>query len=101
MAAAIKTVGVVGTGVIGSGWVGLFLAKGLRVLVSDPGDGAGQKLSDHLKTIWPLLERNGLAQGASLSNYKFVGSSLAGHYESLDFVQEVHPSTIIEVMGKN
>jgi hypothetical protein len=70
--------------------VGLFLAKGLRVLVSDPGTGAEQRLSDHLRSIWPLLERSGLSPGASLSNYKFVGKSLAGQYESLDFVQEVN-----------
>ncbi|KUJ20703.1 uncharacterized protein LY89DRAFT_730720 [Mollisia scopiformis] len=94
MAATIKTVGVVGTGVIGSSWVGLFLAKGLHVLVSDPGDGAEKELSNHLENIWPLLERIGLSPGASLSNYTFVGSSLAGHFEKLDFVQENVPERL-------
>jgi 3-hydroxyacyl-CoA dehydrogenase len=89
MSGNIKTVGVVGTGVIGSSWIGLFLAKGLHVIVSDPAPDAEKKLSDYLKGIWPLLERSGLSPGASLSNYEFVGSSLAGRYESIDFVQEV------------
>jgi 3-hydroxyacyl-CoA dehydrogenase len=89
MAANIKTVGVIGTGVIGASWVGLFLANGLRVLVSDPAPDAEQKLSAHLQDMWPLLERRGISPGASLSNYTFVGASLAGHYQSVDFVQEV------------
>jgi hypothetical protein len=101
MAGNIKTIGVVGTGVIGSSWIGLFLAKGLQVLVSDPGPGAEQKLADYLHSIWPQLERSGLSPGASLSNYKFIGSSLEGHYESLDFVQEVcyaYPRNNAEVL---
>lgn len=86
---SIRTVGVVGTGVIGASWTGLFLAQGLKVLVSDPAAGAGQKLSEHLHSIWPTLEKLGLAQGASLSNYEFVGASLKDHYDKVDFVQEV------------
>lgn len=89
MASSIKTIGVVGTGVIGSSWVGLFLAKGLHVVVASPGANAEQVLFDRLHAFWPLLERRGLSPGASLSNCKFVGSSLAEHYGDLDFVQEV------------
>ncbi|GJN66057.1 hypothetical protein PLICBS_000073 [Purpureocillium lilacinum] len=87
----IKTVGVVGTGVIGASWTGLFLAHGLHVLVSDPAPGAEKKLADYLKSIWPTLEGVGLARNASLSNYKFVGSSLEEHYAEVDFVQENAP----------
>ena len=89
MVSKIKTVGVCGTGVIGASWTGLFLAKGMRVLVSDPAPGAKEKLDAHLKDIWPVLERIGLGSGASLSNYEFVGASLDEHLGEVDFVQEV------------
>ena len=92
MASQIKTVGVCGTGVIGASWTGLFLAKGMRVLVSDPAPGAKEKLDAHLKDIWPVLERIGLGSGASLSNYEFVGANLDEHLGEVDFVQEVSHS---------
>ncbi|KAL9070787.1 MAG: hypothetical protein Q9157_005689 [Trypethelium eluteriae] len=94
MAAKIKTIGVVGTGVIGTSWVGLFLARGSRVLVADPGPNVEQKVSDHLRGMWPLLERQGLAPGASISNWEFVGNSLAGRYHEVDFVQENGPERV-------
>jgi 3-hydroxyacyl-CoA dehydrogenase len=86
---AIKTVGVVGTGVIGASWTALFLAHGLRVLVADPGPGAKEKLASHLKSMWPALQQMGISQGASLDNYEFVGASLGKNYSKVDFVQEV------------
>ena len=89
MAAVVKTVGVVGTGVIGASWTAIFLARGLRVLVSDPAPDAEKKLNSYLQSVWPGLERNGLTLNASLSNCKFVGSTLAAHYGEVDFIQEV------------
>jgi lactate dehydrogenase-like 2-hydroxyacid dehydrogenase len=86
---AIKTVGVVGTGVIGASWTALFLAHGLRVLVADPGPDAEEKLASHLKSMWPALQQMGLSHGASLDNYTFVGASLGENYGKVDFVQEV------------
>jgi 3-hydroxyacyl-CoA dehydrogenase len=86
---AIKTVGVVGTGVIGASWTGLFLAHGLRVLVADPSPDAAEKLASYLKSIWPALQDIGLSDGASLDNYQFVGASLGEHYSKVDFIQEV------------
>jgi 3-hydroxyacyl-CoA dehydrogenase len=86
---AIKTVGVVGTGVIGASWTGLFLAHGLRVLVADPSPDAADKLASYLESIWPALQEIGLSDGASLDNYEFVGASLGEHYSKVDFIQEV------------
>lgn len=57
---SVKTVGVVGTGVIGASWTGLFLAHGLRVIVADPDPGAEEKLQTYLEGIWPSLEQMGL-----------------------------------------
>jgi hypothetical protein len=89
-AQAIKTVGVCGTGVIGASWTGLFLARGLRVLVSDPAPQAAEKLATHIDGIWPTLQEIGLASNASKENYKFVGQNLRARYGELDFVQEVN-----------
>ena len=86
---AIKTVGVVGTGVIGASWTALFLAHGLQVIVADPSPDAAKKLSSYLETVWPALQTMGLGHGASLDKYKFVGTSLGTHYAEVDFVQEV------------
>lgn len=86
---AIRTVGVVGTGVIGASWTGLFLANGLRVVVSDPASGSEKKLNKYLENIWPDLKKIGLKSGASLDNYQFVGTSLKDHYSKVDFIQEV------------
>jgi 3-hydroxyacyl-CoA dehydrogenase len=60
---SIRTLGVVGTGVIGASWTGLFLAHGLRVLAADPGPGAEEKLASYLHSSWPALESVGLKEG--------------------------------------
>ncbi|EME43902.1 hypothetical protein DOTSEDRAFT_129838 [Dothistroma septosporum NZE10] len=92
MAGVIRTVGVVGTGVIGASWTGLFLARGLRVIVSDPSPGAKEELEKNVKSLWPRLEKLGLSRDASLKNYEFVGGSMQkDHYRELDFVQENTP----------
>jgi 3-hydroxyacyl-CoA dehydrogenase len=90
MSPNIKSVGVVGTGVVSSSWIGLFLSQGLQVLVSDPAPGAEEALASYIKSIWPTLEEIGLADGASLSNYRFVGASLEKYYDVVDFIQEVN-----------
>ncbi|KGQ02475.1 Lambda-crystallin [Beauveria bassiana D1-5] len=90
----IRTVGVIGTGIIGASWTGLFLAHGLRVLVSDPARNAESKLQTYLESIWPTLQNVGLAPNASLSNYRFVGASMQQHYSKLDFVQENAPERL-------
>ena len=91
MSGPTRVVGVVSTGVIGASWIGLFLARGLRVLFSDPAPDAAEKLKDHLHAIWPTLEESTLSPDASLANYTFVGSSLRGYYDQVDFVQENTP----------
>lgn len=84
----IKTVGVIGAGLMGASWTALFLAKGLQVIVTDPAPGAKEMLHDFLNERWPTMARLGIKHGASLDNYKFVPdiSAYLGH---IDFVQEV------------
>lgn len=85
---AIKTVGVVGTGVIGASWTALFLSRGLKVIVSDPGAGAKEKLFQYLRNAWPVLQ-SAESIDSSLSRCHFVGASLGDSYKEVDFVQEV------------
>lgn len=93
-APAIKTVGVVATGVIGSSFVALCLQHGLRVLVCSPSGSSDSapRLATYLSRIWPTLAP--LAPGASLSNYEHLGPTTTlfdGRYAELDFIQECAP----------
>ncbi|PTB34736.1 uncharacterized protein TrAFT101_006380 [Trichoderma asperellum] len=91
MQPSIRTVGVVGTGVIGASWTALFLARGLKVLVSDPAPGAKERLFAYLQESWPMFEGLGLHRDASISNCTFVGESLEDHCGEVDFIQENAP----------
>ncbi|KAE8331394.1 hypothetical protein BDV39DRAFT_218717 [Aspergillus sergii] len=90
----IKTVAIIGTGVIGASWTALFLARGLKVLVTDPAPNAEKNLETYLNAQWPTLTQIGLNEGASLTNYTFV-DSLDSHFDEIDFIQEV-PSPLIK-----
>jgi len=51
----IKSVGIVGTGVIGASWAAFFLARGFDVRATDPAPGAEQKLRELIASYWPTL----------------------------------------------
>lgn len=85
---SIKTVGLVGTGVIGSSWATLFLARGLRVVISDPAPGAKERLEAYSREQWPLMQRIGLSPDADPNNWQFV-ENVADHLSEVDYVQEV------------
>ncbi|KAJ6000983.1 hypothetical protein N7481_001392 [Penicillium waksmanii] len=89
----IKTVGVIGTGVIGASWTALFLAKGLQVIVSDPAPRAEERLRSYLEKEWPTMSKVGLSPGASLKNYEFV-DDISDHLGRLDFIQENGPERL-------
>ena len=65
MGSDIGTVSVIGCGVIGASWASYFLAHGLEVHASDPAPGAEARLRERIAAHWPVLERLGLAEGAS------------------------------------
>ncbi|KAG9522049.1 putative hydroxyacyl-CoA dehydrogenase, partial [Aureobasidium melanogenum] len=97
----IRTVIVVGCGVIGMGWATLFLAHGLRVIITDPAEGAEERFEQYLKNALPLIaareELDALAK-----NYQFVKDVLPILVEA-DFVQENGPERVEwkeELLGK-
>ena len=69
---AIDRVAIVGAGVIGNGWAARCLAHGLDVVVTDPDPGAEARLHATIDTAWPVLERWGLAPGASRDRLRFT-----------------------------
>ncbi|WP_326948126.1 3-hydroxyacyl-CoA dehydrogenase NAD-binding domain-containing protein [Amycolatopsis sp. NBC_01307] len=73
----MSTVAVVGTGVIGASWAGLFLAHGHDVVATDPASGAEERLRSAL-------------EGVSTDRLRFVDD--AGEAAAAaDFVQENGP----------
>jgi len=90
---AVRTVAVIGTGVIGGGWAAHFLRMGYDVVAWDPGPDAATRLSGLLDTAWPSLERLGLREGASRARLRFA-DSLEDALAGADFVQESSPEVL-------
>lgn len=67
-----EQVAVVGTGVIGNGWIARFLAQGYDVVAFDPSEGAEARTRDAIDRAWPSLEKIGLALGASKDRLSFA-----------------------------
>ncbi|EWY37739.1 3-hydroxybutyryl-CoA dehydrogenase [Skermanella stibiiresistens SB22] len=86
----IKTLGLVGGGVIGSGWAARALAQGLDVVAYDPAPAGEATLVAAVENAWPALERMGLAEGASRDRLRFV-RSVAEVAAAADFIQENAP----------
>ncbi len=87
---AIKTVAIVGTGVIGAGWAARCLARGLHVIATDPGPDAEQKLRDAINVAWPAVSKLSMAPGAEPGTLSFV-DTVAEAVANADFVQENAP----------
>jgi carnitine 3-dehydrogenase len=87
---AVQRIAVVSTGVIGASWAAHFLARGLDVVATDPAPDAEERLRADVAAHWPVLERIGLAEGASLSRLTFTADP-AEAVADADFVQENGP----------
>ena len=90
---SVRTVAIVGCGVIGGGWAAHFLRMGYDVVAWDPGPDAQSRLNDLLDIAWPSLERLGLAEGARRDHLTFA-ESLEESLSAADFVQESTPESL-------
>ena len=98
----IRRVGLVGGGVIGTGWSIRCLAHGLDVSVTDPAPGAEENLRDAVARAWPIMEQAGLAEGANQDRLDFA-ASIEEAVSGADFVQENVPEredVKIDVLGE-
>lgn len=96
--ALIKSVAVVGTGTIGASWSALFLSRGLKVVASDPANGAEGRLRDYVRKAWPTivaLDSNAVTGSLEDAEKRLVFDvRLEDHLQSVDFVQENGPEKI-------
>ncbi|ASN53515.1 3-hydroxyacyl-CoA dehydrogenase NAD-binding domain-containing protein [Sinomonas sp. R1AF57] len=88
-----RTIAVVGTGLIGASWAAYYLARGFRVVASDPAGGAEEALRERIDGFWPTLETLGLDEGASRDRLEFT-PSIADAARGADFVQENGPERL-------
>ncbi len=86
----ISRIGIIGTGVIGSGWVAHFLRCGMDVTAFDPAPDAAEKLRGTVAHVWPTLERLGLSEGASPDRLS-LASTLVEAVQGAQFIQESSP----------
>ncbi|KAL2816924.1 hypothetical protein BJX63DRAFT_441289 [Aspergillus granulosus] len=86
----IRTVAVIGCGVIGASWTCLFLSRGLNVLIYDPAEGIRESFEEYLQVAWPALAASGSVEDVLAKNYKFI-DNLESSLSEADFVQENGP----------
>ncbi|WP_035354656.1 3-hydroxyacyl-CoA dehydrogenase NAD-binding domain-containing protein [Edaphobacter aggregans] len=89
----VRTVGIVGCGLIGMSWAAYYLAKGFAVRATDPVTGAEEKLRAYIDSAWPLLEEMGLEPGADKNDLTF-STDLKESLRGVDFVQENGPERV-------
>jgi len=93
MSNAVKTLAVIGAGVIGAGWAARALAHGLDVIAWDPGEDWQEKMRASVENAWPALQKLGLFPGASLERLRYA-ESLEQACAQADFIQENAPERI-------
>lgn len=88
-----RHIAVIGTGLIGSSWATLFLARGFDVVAYDPAEGAEQRLRETVARFWPGAQRLGLSEGASADRLRFA-SNVADAVRGSAFIQESGPEDL-------
>ena len=89
----IRTLGVIGTGVIGAGWAARALAHGLDVVAWDPAPGWQQRLATAVENAWPALQNVGLHEGAGVERLH-CAESLDAACRTAGFIQESAPERL-------
>ena len=89
----ISTFGVVGCGVIGSGWAARALGRGLDVVAWDPADGSEERMRTAVDRAWPSVRKLGTYPGADPERLRWA-ESIEEVGASADFVQESAPEDV-------
>jgi 3-hydroxyacyl-CoA dehydrogenase len=86
----IRRIAIVGTGLIGSSWAALYLARGFDVIATNPRPSAESKLRENVDLAWSDLSVIGLSPGATRDRLTFT-SNIKDALSEADFVQESGP----------
>jgi len=83
----IKNVAVIGTGVIGTGWIIRLLAHNKIVYAFDKDIKSKKKLIEEIKRAWPYTKKLFNKKKLNLKNFKYF-TSLKETLKNADFIQE-------------
>ncbi|GEN46847.1 L-carnitine dehydrogenase [Alkalibacillus haloalkaliphilus] len=89
-----KKVAIIGTGVIGNGWIIRFLANGFDVVAFDPAEGAEEKTKQVIKNAWESVKELGLHPEADQNRLTFV-STMEEAVKDADLIQENVPERVV------
>ena len=83
----IKNVAVIGTGVIGAGWIIRCLAHNKKVVAFDKDLKLKKRLIAEIKRTWPYVKKLFNKKKLNLKNFKYV-TSIEEALKEADFIQE-------------
>ena len=83
----IKKIAVIGTGVIGTGWIVRCLAHNKKVIAYDKDLRLEKKLISEIKRAWPFIKKLFNKKKLNLKNFKYV-TSIEEAVKEADFIQE-------------
>ena len=83
----IKKIAVIGTGVIGTGWIIRCLAHNKKVIAFDKNLKLEKKLLLEIKRAWPFVKKLFNKEKLNLKNFKYV-TSIEEAVKDADFIQE-------------
>ena len=83
----IKKIAVIGTGVIGTGWIIRFLAHNKKVIAYDKNLKLKKKIINEIKNSWPDIKKLFNKKKLNLNNFEYV-NSIKEAVKSADFIQE-------------
>src|SRR6266487_4735722 len=86
----IRSIAIVGTGVIGASWAAQYFARGFDVVATDPAPNAEANLRKYVDEAWGILTSIGLSSGASRDRLSFT-TNMKEALAAADFVQENGP----------
>ena len=101
----IKKIAVIGTGVIGSGWIVRLLAHNKKVIAYDKDIKLKKKIITEIKRTWPYVKKLFNKKKLKLKNFSYV-TTLKEALKDADFVQECAPENyklktqLMELIGK-
>jgi len=87
MSSNITKVAVIGTGVIGAGWIIRALAHNKQVIAFDKNIKLEKKLIKEIKRTWPYVKKLFNKKKLNLNKFKFV-NSIKEAVKNADFIQE-------------